>query len=925
MTPRLMLLKALLLALALVLAPTLHAQQAVQPPASPSAPVRHASVEGITEYRLPNGLRILLAPDASKPSTTVNVTYLVGSRMEHYGETGMAHLLEHLLFKGTPSLPGKTIVQEFGRRGMQFNGTTADDRTNYYETFPASDDHLEWALKMEADRMVNAFIAKEDLDSEMTVVRNEMERGENSPLRILLERMLSSAYQWHNYGNSTIGARSDVENVSIERLRAFYRHYYQPDNAVLIVTGKFDEARTLGWISQYFGSIPKPGRVIEPTYTRDPVQDGAREVTLQRVGDTQWLATLYHIAPGAHPDFAAIEILAQILGDTPRGRLHRALVDKKLATAVFAWPADQKDPGTLLFGAQLDKRQSPEAARKVLLETVEHLARQPLTAAELARAKAAILNEYEKSLADPARFGVELSEAVAVGDWRLFFLKRDRIEQITLAQVQQAAENYFKPSNRTLGQFVPTDKPDRVRMPDAPDIAAMVGNYTGKAAISAGEVFDVSPAHIDQRTQTHTLANGMQLALLPKTTRGQRVNGVYTLRMGDEHSLAGKRGHTALVAAMLERGSRRWSRSEIADQLEAMNASLAFDAQEGSLSVQFETRRDQLPKLMALLRELLQYPAFPEAEWAQLQAQAIASLEEGMRQPQSVALNALLRHGNPYPKTDPRYAATPEEDIATLRKLKRGDLQTFHARFFGTGNAQLALVGDFDAAALHRQAQSLFGQWRAAQAYRRIPKPALNLQPTRLQLNTPDKPNANYFARRVLPVRDDHPDYPALLLAERILGGGGMKSRLADRLRQKEGISYGVGSQMSVNAVDARADVLLYASFAPQYLPRVETAIREVLARLMSDGVSAEELQEAKAGVLEENKIARGEDASLAAALNVHLVLGRTMGFVAAQEERLKAVTQDAVNAAIRTYLQADQWVQVYAGDFAKTAAQKPE
>ncbi|NDU92621.1 MAG: insulinase family protein, partial [Ferrovum sp.] len=244
-------------------------------------------VEGVTEYRLANGMQILLAPDPGKPTTTVNVTYRVGSRMESYGETGMAHLLEHLMFKGTPQ--HKDITAELTRRGMRPNGTTWFDRTNYFESFAASQTNLDWALRMEADRMVHSFIARKDLDSEMTVVRNEMESGENEPSEVLMDKVMAAAYQWHNYGKSTIGARSDVENVSIPRLQAFYRKYYQPDNATLVVAGSFDQAKTLALIAGVFGKIPKPERVIEPTYTLDPVQDGERLVTLRRVGDVQYV------------------------------------------------------------------------------------------------------------------------------------------------------------------------------------------------------------------------------------------------------------------------------------------------------------------------------------------------------------------------------------------------------------------------------------------------------------------------------------------------------------------------------------------------------------------------------------------------------------------------------------------------------------
>ncbi len=332
----------LLLALALLagtsapLVPMWAAPAAAQTQAAPALPpgvTFVTSVEGISEYRLANGLRVLLFPDPTKATITVNVTYLVGSAVEDYGETGMAHLLEHLMFKGSPK--HTNIPQELTEHGAQPNGSTWYDRTNYFETFQASDENLKWALDLESDRMVNSFIAKKDLDSEMTVVRNEFEMGENDPEGVLQERVMSTAYLWHNYGKSTIGARSDIENVPIPRLQAFYRNWYQPDNAVLLVAGKFDPASTLSLVNSYFGPIPAPTRKLVTIYTQEPTQDGERTVTLRRVGDVQAVMVVYHVPAGSHPDFPAVEILTQILGDTPSGRLYKSLVESKKAAAVF--------------------------------------------------------------------------------------------------------------------------------------------------------------------------------------------------------------------------------------------------------------------------------------------------------------------------------------------------------------------------------------------------------------------------------------------------------------------------------------------------------------------------------------------------------------------------------------------------------------
>src|SRR6266487_1093302 len=417
--------------------------------AKPEKPVRVTSVEGITEYRLANGLRVLLFPDQTKQTITVNITYLVGSRNENYGETGMAHLLEHLMFKGTPRHPN--IPQELTSHGARPNGTTWLDRTNYFETFQATDENLRWALDLEADRMVHSFIAKKDLDSEMTVVRNEFELGENDPAGILVERALSTAFLWHNYGHSTIGDRADIENVPIQRLQAFYRTYYQPDNAYLLVAGRFDPKKTLSLIVRTFGAIPRPERRLPKFYTIEPVQDGERSVTLRRVGDLQEIAVIYHVPAGAHPDSAALDLLQTILSDTPSGRLHKALVETKKASSVAGFLPFLRDPGFLLLQAEVRQDSSLDDTQKTMLETIDAIQKNPATKEEVERARARLLKEIDLTLNSADRVGLQMSEWIGAGDWRLFFLNRDRIKKVTVEDVQRVAAAYLKPANRTVG------------------------------------------------------------------------------------------------------------------------------------------------------------------------------------------------------------------------------------------------------------------------------------------------------------------------------------------------------------------------------------------------------------------------------------------------------------------------------------------
>jgi zinc protease len=891
-----------------------------QAAAPPRGVERVTSVEGITEYRLPNGLRVLLFPDQSKQTITVNITYFVGSRHENYGETGMAHLLEHLVFKGTPKHPN--IPQELTERGTRPNGTTWYDRTNYFETFAATEENLKWALDLEADRMVNSFIAKKDLDSEMTVVRNEFEAGENNPVGVLVERMLSTMYLWHNYGNSTIGAKADLENVPIDRLQAFYKNYYQPDNAVLLVAGKFDEAKTLALVNEYFSPIPKPARKLQNTYTLDPVQDGERSVTLRRVGDVQAAGASYHIPAGAHPDYAAVDVLSFILGDTPTGRLHKALVETKKAAQVFNFNLALREPGFLLLGAAVRTENSLDEARDILVRTVEGAVTEAPTKEEVERAKTAILKQIDLTLNDSERVGLEMSEWLAAGDWRLFFIHRDRIRNVTPEDVKRVATNYLKPSNRTVGQFIPTKQPDRAEIPATPDVMALVKDYKGSAAVAAGEAFDPSPANIEARTVRATTPGGLKLALVPKETRGDKVFATMTLRFGDEKSLMNRGTAGELAGAMLMRGTAKRTRQQIQDELDRLKARVNVGGGPTSANVSIETTRENLPAVLKLVAEVLREPSFPASEFEQLKNQQIAAAEEQRSEPQAIAIVNFRRHLSPYPKGDVRYVLTPDESIEAVKATTLDDVKKFYADFYGANNGEMAVVGDFDQKEVAKLVEDLFGGWKSKMPYARLGNTYRDIAAVNKSFETPDKANALFVAGLNLNVRDDDPDYPALVLGNYMLGGGFLNSRLATRIRQKEGISYGVGSQLSASPLDKAGSFMTFAIYAPQNVAKLEAAFKEEIERMLKEGFTAEELKAAKSGWLQSRQVSRAQDNELAGRLSSYLFLNRKLDFDAEFEKKVEALTPEQVASAMRKHIDAAKITIIKAGDFAK-AGQK--
>lgn len=887
---------------------------AVAAPTHPARPIaeRVTEVEGITEYRLPNGLRVLLFPDQSKPTIVVNVTYLVGSRQENYGETGMAHLLEHMLFKGTPNHPD--IAKDFNSRGMRFNGSTSLDRTNYFELFQANDDNLDWALGMEADRMVHSFVARKDLDTEMTVVRNEYERGENAPTAVLIKRMQSIAYDWHNYGHSTIGNRSDIENVEIGNLQAFYRLYYQPDNAVLLVAGKFDTDKALTLVTKYFGAIPRPSRELPKLWTVEPTQDGERSFVVRRVGDVEVVALGYKVPSALHPDDEALNFATFALTDTPSGRLHKALVETGKAVQVASVRLNGVDGSLQIIAAVLKKGDPVEPVQAEMIRQVESFHDNPPTEQEMDRARLRFANDAERVLDDHETIGLRLSEFIALGDWRMFFLSRDRAQKVTAAEVQAAAGNYFRRDNRTVGLFLHDDKPQRAEMPKVASAAEMLKDYAPKEATSAAEAFDPTPDNIDQRTKRLDI-EGMKVALLQKKNRGETVFLALDLPSGDEKSLFGKNATAALTGQMLMRGTSRYTREQLRDEL----TKLKINGGIGGRAASFETTRSNLPAAIRLAAHILREPSFPQAEFSQLQKQMLTAIESEISQPEARAGSALAQHFNIYPKGDVRYEETLEESLEEYEAVSLDDVRKYHKAFYGADRAQIAIVGDFDEAEVVKAITESFGGWHSGTPYTRVTRQFKNVDPANNAIETPDKENAVFLARLNMDVNDDDPDYPALFVANYILGGGaGFDSRLVQRIRVKEGLSYNVGSSLNPGRFDRAGVWTVRAIAAPQNIGKVESTFRDELTRLLKDGITPAELAKAKSGIAQQEAQARAQDRALVGKLRFDIDADRTLAWDKQFEAHVAALTPEAVTAAARKYIDPTRITIVKAGDFAK-------
>ena len=408
---------------------------------------------GISEYLLPkNGLRILLAPDPTSPVAGLMVTYHVGSRNEAIGHTGATHLLEHLMFKGTKDFPGtRGGADELEARGGIINATTWMDRTNYYEIMPAS--VLPTAVAFEASRMRNAYITEKDRVSEMPVVWNEFERGENNPMEALDKLMWATAYQAHPYHHSTIGWRSDIENVSIERLQQFYNDFYHPNNATVSVVGGVSEEDALKLIKKHFGKIPASKNPIPGMYTAEPPQEGERRVIVSRSG-TNYLGLAHKIPNAHHEDMPALQMLGAVLAGHKRSRLYQRFIDEARATSVSLYALQNFDPGLFSVYLSLADTVSHTEAERMLKEEYQKVIEGGVSATEVAQARK-YLRAYNAEKRDGAyAFLSALNEDIATGDWSRFVVLPQKMAKVSPKEIQRVAKKYLVDDQSTVGWFV---------------------------------------------------------------------------------------------------------------------------------------------------------------------------------------------------------------------------------------------------------------------------------------------------------------------------------------------------------------------------------------------------------------------------------------------------------------------------------------
>jgi predicted Zn-dependent peptidase len=990
------------------------------------------AADEIQEYRLDNGMKVLLVENRVAPVATVMVLYKVGSRNEAVGYTGSTHLLEHMMFKGTPTFNKERntqIAATLQKIGAAFNATTWYDRTNYFETVPS--DQLELAIRLEADRMRNSLIADADRQSEMTVVRNELERGQNEPSEVLDEAVYAAAFREHPYHHPTIGWRTDVEGVPTSRLKEFYDTFYHPNNATVILVGDFERQQALALVKEHFGVYSAPAHPIPEVYTEEPPQQGERRLVIRRAGELALVQVAFHTpgvlgqkgvlsnedlarraaSPPTDNDIYPLVVLSVALSHGITSRLYQALVETELAVEAHSNADQHRDPGLFNVYATVRPGVEPGKVEETILEELRKVSEEGLTEAEVEKAKQQIVAQVAYSRDGTFNIAMQMSEAEAVADWRFYKDYEKNVLKVSPADVSRVAQTYFTEDNRTVGHFIPKQPgagsngngsgntvgaglvPMRnadcgLRIEESSVTALLIRNPHSafrnrpalplRASSQRGVQFFREPenansaaseismtveraansvrAEDEAATETGGSTTPQEKAQQPVSPRGDKSSDAVervtpataghsnfasrvtrtklesgatlltlenratptlslrgSFRAGSYFEPRDKPGLAQITASMLERGTKKRTKFQLAGDLESVGAQLAFSADPFAVNIAARALSKDLPLIMIAISEMLREPAFPADELEKLKQQIIAGIQE---QQSNTGYRARERFTQViFDEASPFYMHPGEKLIESIRSVTVEDVERFYSNYYGGRSLILSLAGDIETEEVKQQFSESFGAFTGPESVDiNVTDPEMQSSVRREIVLVKDKANVDILLGSASSLRRSSEDYYAAVLANSALGESTLSSRLGLQVRDREGLTYGINSRFRAPSL-AAGPWYVGVSVNPNNIEKAINSALAVLRDYVQNGIRAEELADEKSSAIGSFKVGLATNAGLAGAMWNAEFYDLGPDYIDRYPMIIQAVTIEEVNAAIRKYFRPDKLTVVIAGD----------
>ena len=886
-------------------------------------------VGGIEEYLYqPNGMNILLLQDNASPVATVQIVYRVGSKHEVLGNTGSTHLLEHLMFKGTPTFNkknGNTITDVLQNTGAQLNATTWYDRTNYFETLPS--DKIELAIQIEADRMRNSLLLKEDKEAEMTVVRNEFERGENDPNSLLDKEIWASAYIAHPYHHSTIGWKSDIEKAPIEVLKNFYNTYYWPDNATLTIIGDFKKENVFELIEKYFGKITKAPHVMPQPYTEEPQQYGARKIVVRKPGELGVVNKAYKIPGALHEDLPALNILGEIIGSGPSAILNKTFVDTRMGVYTYANATNFKEVGLFTIGVGFPTTSKHEDVDAKITEVVAKIQKEGVTQDEVNRVVAKISAQTILARDGSGVIASELNEAIAAGDWTDYITGVDRLKKVTPADVIRVAQQYLVEDQSTTGYFIPKQSGSQNKetaqannfLPENGPFYyrhSEEGHVQEESSSVDSPIKNILEESISKENSEKTASaykrekvSGIDVVSV-KTSAKDFVTVAASISLGNYSGEHKNPIIPALTASMLSKGTTLNDKFKFSEKLQKLGVNLNVNASTFKINIGFKCLKKDLDQVIALLAEELRNPLFDTKEFENLKQQFIGNTQQSLNDPGergSIALSQAI-----YPKNNPNYSLNIEDNISNIKIATLDEVKAFHKKYFGTTSMRLVIVGDTDGANLNASLKKSFKNWNGGVSENLKFEEASKSSAKTEVVTIPEKPSAELFIGQFTGLKRADADYIPFYIANYTLGAG-FAGRLMQTVRDNDGLTYSISSGIGGN-IQTGGYWFVNASFNPGLFQKGLDATIVQVDKWVKNGITAEELENKKTNLIGSFKVGMSTTNGMARTILSFIERGLEPNYIDQYPKDIQKATLQQVNDAIKKYIQLDKMIIIKSG-----------
>ncbi len=856
---------------------------------------------------LENGLTVLTKEVHNAPVVTVQVWYKIGSRNEAPGVNGIAHQLEHMLFKGTKSRPVQ-FGRLFSALGSSFNAFTGYDQTAYHETLERN--KMKSAMVLEADRMQNGLIDSKLLEGEKRVVISEIQGNENSDSYRLGKAVQELALPDSPYGLSVSGTKADIKSFTVKQVRSYYDSYYTPNNAVLVMVGDFDTKQVLKDTQEIFGKIPRrPITVQAPAAAKRVVK--SRKITLRQPGSTALLNAVYPLPNIVHPDVPAIDVMNYILSVGRSSRLYQKLVETGTATGVSASAANLANGGWYEYSASTNPGNSLAKIDQIIQQEIATIQKKAASRVEIDRAKiqlrAGYLLSYRGIDSQANQLG---NDETSAGDYRFTDKYLSNVAKVTAADVQRVAQKYLQPGKRVLGFFEPDNSKGKpVSSGSAHNAAANLGKPLDPSELQKYLPKVVADNQVSKQNlpQTIKLSNGLRVLLLPDPSSPTVTLGGH-ITAGLEYDVSGKEGVAALTASNVMNGTKSQNALTLATKLEDRGASLAFGASREGAAVGGSSLDRDLPILVATLGDVLQNATFPDKEFKTSQQRALTALQAELDNPASVARRQFQKAI--YPKGHP---FTYFSNLTSLQGITRDDLQKFYRQNYQPQNMIMALVGNFEVSKATQILEKSLGTWKnqGAPSQLTYAKPQLPLKSLKFNPTLPGKTQSvTIMGSKAIDRKD--PSYYAALILNQVVGGDTLSSRLGTEIRDRLGLTYGITSGFATGK--QQGTFLVTMQTAPEDAPRAIDSTIKLLRAVKDQGLTVAEIENAKQSIASNYTVELASPDDVAGTSLSNVVEGLPADEIREFPNKIRAVTSAQVNQAAKELLHPDQFVIVTVG-----------